>query len=278
MKNMSLDKNRLSRRSFGLMLGAGAVGGAACSAAPSIASATQDGYLDLSKPADNLKAFMKIRGSLGSERQVFLVLGRVFGLLPNQSPIPLFRVHAFENCWCERQTDLRYLMKTTYFAMYSSMDSNERAERLFNPITGKTINTPIRRLGPGTVVVTGEGYNELDENGSPNVPKNPSAIRPWSLADGTLEMTDQVIMDNLTQINMFSNLAAWDDIQNPDTNSVPTDRALSTIGNWRDWLEMGDIEGRLLWHVTLVKLPNGIDGLPGYLRKVAEKEWPESLI
>lgn len=223
-------------------------------------------YLDLDKPADNIRAHVKTRGSLDAEPVHYLMKGRVYAQRSGMAPLPMFETFGLETSQYRQESMLRFLYTAQYFPIYTQFGERLRAKTLVNPVTRKTITPPLRPSPPTvSVLLTNEGYAPASADFASALPVDRNAVRPWSVADGVLEIADQVIELDTPQLNIFTTRASWTDVQNPDIRNVAATRFLTTVGPFRPWLEMLDTEGSLLWHVSMEKLSSR-EQLPNFLR------------
>ena len=230
--------------------------------------------LDLDNAADNLTAFMKIKGSLSEERVTNVVTGRVYGIVEGEPAKPFFGLLGFQINRYKRVSDSAFLNASQYFALYTDLRTGERARFLTNPFTGKTVEPPLSQYGPSTVELTA----------TPKEPENaqaaiqPAKMFPWARIGNKLTMTEQVAaplpLEVQPDIDLTTYTADWRQVQDTTVTSADSNMSFTAMEHWRDWMEMGSLEGSLLWHVTGHKLTADED-LPPHLISEAMIAAPE---
>lgn len=245
-------------------------------ATPSIEKRAQRNILELSSPPDNLTAYIKMRGSLTGQAVRQVTSGRVYGVIEGQRPQPMFGLLGFRIASFERVSRTEFTSRSSYFAVYTDLATGERARGLTNPFTGAELIPPVSRYPSASVSIL------PDRTVFPGDPLfDPSKrIRPWSRLGSMVSITDEIItrrpltfQPDLDIVTYHAKLA---DIQNPKLASAPCTSSFTGVEHWRDWMEMGDTEGSLLWHVASYKLEEN-EKLPDHLLAEAAREAPEML-
>lgn len=237
--------------------------------------------LDLSKPEDNLEAFLKMRADTSGADTVTWWSGQVFAAVPDERPKLLFGFEGMNVARVEKQADGSWRMYSREYAVYKDPQTGAILEQWNNPYTGKEVkvfhvqndpvNTTLGTKGP-------DGQQRLlplklmgdDVILGLDVPlAYPNPIQP----DQWPQHSTGATYVGSEHFGFYSRKADLDD---PKQTSVPMSIAWFREAPWLPWMEMGDHPGLLIYSGYGKKL-NGVDEIPETFRKYIETHAPEYL-
>jgi hypothetical protein len=279
-----MSRNSLtSRRTFtlgALNIGAGLLAlGAASDALPRVAGSLPAGVPDLSLPANNLRALVRMTASLTERDVPWWYDGTIFGVVPGENPRPLVKFEGMELYWMQHLPGGAYELTGNTVTFFRDVDTGAMLSEFRNPYTKASVavSPAVQGGGPGrgfNYSTKGIRFTRLLDQ----LPENPLVL-DWTFA------RDMVWLHNWTryppglppprwqQQTMFASQA---DFLNAKLDSVPVVFGSTVHMPWLKWLDMGDRPGHVVWHAGGAKL-NSIDELPAEFRRRAEKEYPSLL-
>ena len=288
----------LSRR----LLIAGTVAGAASATVPAAAAAPRRA-LDLTKPADNVTAYLKLRASVETQDVYFWFAGRLDLAIPGERVLPIVAVESLILRRTERIGELAWNVTDWEAALYRDVASGawlEPGARIVNPWNGAAVEPRPYREGPVRFRFTDQEPRIV---GSRDV--MPSTGKPfgypWRVVAGDLYMTkssyirapnwlapaeyplessgkDVVVA---THSVLKGRLA---DVENPRLASVPTDFSYTATSGWLPWMLMGQAPGHVVWAEAGRKLFSLDEADPAHLAMLRRvhpqwferpEPWPE---
>jgi hypothetical protein len=266
----------VSRRGFL----AGAIGlAAAGEALPRIGGDLPAGAPDLTLPAENLKAVLRVQGSLVEEDVPWWYDGTIFGIVGEGQPRPLVKFEGMELYWVRHLDNGEFELIGNTCTFFRDVDTGKMIDVFKNPFTGQTneVKPAVQGGGPGR----GFNYSVRGIRPTPflgQMPEKP-LILDWSFA------RDMVWLHNQTayppgmpppRAQRQSMFVPVDQFSDPDIPNLPTVFSSTVFMPWLKWMNMGDRPGHVIWHASGVKLQS-IDGLPAEYRERAEREYPQYL-
>ena len=273
----------VSRRAFtqnALNIGAGLLAlGATSEALPRVAGAVPARAPDLTLPANNLSALVRMTASLGERDVPWWYDGTIFGVVPGENPRPLLKFEGMELYWMRHLPGGAYELMGNTVSFFRDVNTGAMLSEFRNPYT-KAVNpvpAAVQGGGPGrgfNYSVQGIRFTRLLDQ----LPEEPLVL-DWTFA------RDMVWLHNWTryppglppprwqQQTMF---ASQRDFLDDKLDSVPVVFGSTVHMPWLKWLDMGDRPGHLVWHAGGAKL-NSIDELPPEYRRRVEKEYPTLL-
>jgi len=273
----------VTRRTF--TLGAMTIGpgllalGAASDALPRVPPGLPPGTPDLSLPANNLRALVRMTASLRESDVPWWYNGTIFGVAPGENPRPLVKFEGMELYWMQHLKDGAYELTGNTVTFFRDVDTGTMLSEFRNPYTKATVAVfpAVQGGGPGrgfNYSVKGIRFTRLLDQ----LPEDPLVL-DWTFA------RDMVWLHNWTryppglppprwqQQTMFATQA---DFLNARLDSVPVVFGSTVHMPWLKWLDMGDRPGHVVWHAGGAKL-NSVDELPAEYRRRVEKEYPSLL-
>ncbi len=242
-----------------LLIGtAGLIGAAATgwAATPSMAPARPDLQLDLDDPATNLRAYIKLRGSL-DERPVYdSICGSVYGLVAGQPAQPLFKTAGAQRSVYARRSALEYSAVTRYVGLLLDWETEQPLQVWTNPFTGEDCKVPVTRYGPSEVRFLADRM--VSPAMAPAEP--PSGKRHWFALGGVVHMLEEIMLPTpgpqvLPKADLMTFSGDWRQLADPGQTRMPARLSFNAVEPWRDWMGMqSGPPGTLWWHVAGVKL------------------------
>ena len=277
----------------GLALGLGGALAAAASAKPRRGRETYD----FTKPADNLRAYMKMSGSLEDGAETMMAYeGLTFGVTSGTDLRPLYRMYGVAPVRMWALPDGSFRLMAREIAVFADLATGEVLETWKNPyLDEREVEVWPLRSGPLNYVIA---------------PDKPMSVGGWKLLNGdkraergffvpvSVEGGDFVInVDGQANrknpldpkgwpeqssgpMLRYSEHNSWrmalDDLYNPDKPGPPVFGVWTTHKEWRPWMMMGQRPGHIFNHLTARKITT-LDGVAPVLRRHAEKHFPEFL-
>lgn len=267
-----------TRRSFMFATAAaGLLGGGA--ALPRVAGRLPQDLPDLSDPEQNLRALVRVQGSLEEEDVPYWYDGTIFASVGEQAPLPLVKFEGMEMYWMRHLGPNEYELIGNTVTFYRDLETGRMIDEFKNPYTGEVnrVTPSVQGGGPG------RGFNYSLRGIRPTafveqMPDKPLVL-DWSMARDHLWMHNQTVYPpglpppRAQRQTMFVPMAAFLDDNQPN---LPTVFSSTVFMPWLRWMNMGDRPGHVIWHASGVKL-RSIDDLPAEYRDRAEKEYPERM-
>lgn len=266
----------LSRRE--LLAGAGslAVLGAPLS---SLASGVQDSAINLTTPRDNLRALIRIQASLREEDIPWWYSGIIYGAEDGQAPRLLFAFEGMEMYWMRHLGEEEFELIGHTVSFLKDGETGEWLREWRNPYTGEVLEVPAAVQGGGA----GRGFNYSVKGIRPTLfvdrmPERPPAYRILS-GGGRIWLTKEteyppgMAQPRLQRQTMNCSMEEFSD---PAVQRLNTQFASTVFMPWRNWMNMGERPGHLIWHAAGLKL-DSVESLPPAYRARLESEHPDKL-
>jgi hypothetical protein len=246
--------------------------------------------IDFSNPAENLKAFVKLTGSLdpGVEScgwfggTIYAVLGK------DEAVKPLISVEGCGVNRIEQRGDNLYRIFNREFAVYKDLETGAYLDRWTNPLTDETVDVfpiqnrrvtaeiaPIHKqdfdgtmvefpFSPPWIVMQGTAFNVLEVH---TAFPNPLTPDEWPRESaGKINRTSE----------MFNRAANYAQLADPDTPHADSTGTWVRLSPWLPWMLMGQAEGHLMYR-TFLKRVGDSTNLPGPLFEYMSKNYPDFL-
>lgn len=284
----------------GLMAGSLAAGVAAAAGAaepePRLA-------LDLTRPADNVTTYLKMRASTVTEDVFFWFTGRLDIAVPGEPVRPLINV---ESCILRRTElvgPLQWNVIDWEAALYRHPETGAylaAGEEILNPHTGRLVQPLPYREGPVRF-----RFSEREPRiiGSRDVMPDTGKPfgYPWKILGDDIWMTKSSYIKapnfldprewplessgkDLIVATQSTLRAKLSDVRNPAVASAPCDFAYTATSSWLPWMQMGPTPGFLIWAEAGKKLFSLDEVAPGHLAELRKvhptwfnrpEPWPE---
>lgn len=268
-------QRELTRRSF--VWGTGLIGlVGATEALPRIGGELPSRAPDLTLPAENLRALIRLTASLDEGDVPWWYDGTIYGIVAGENPRPLFKFEGMELYWMRHLADGEYELVGNTVTFFRDIETGAMLERFKNPYTGQENTVPAAVQGGGA----GRGFNYSVRGirASKFIAQIPekSLVLDWSFG------RDHVWLHNTTayppglappRLQRQTMFAAQKDFLNKRLKNIPALFSSTVFMPWLKWLEMGERPGHVVWHASGAKLES-IEQLPREYRARAEREYP----
>ncbi|WJT00342.1 DUF1838 family protein [Novosphingobium humi] len=262
-----------SRRAvLGGALGAGGL----MLAAPASAAAR----LDLAMPADRLKAFVKMRGSLDDRLVASWVSARYYGITGDEMR-PLFNVRSAVFARHRPAAGGGYEAVNAEIAWFTDPDTGEVLTQWRNPYTGRDVKVPMGGYAPSKVFIR-PNLDFALANPIPGLEINHEVL-PFEVRGDDLYITERsrTAMHfapsakpfRYSESNTFH--ARLSDVLSGAPH-VPSDVSFTNVCSWRPWMEMGDTPGHLS-AIGIGKQGAAMDSIPAEWQAATRRFRPEVL-
>ncbi len=249
----------------GLLRAAGAAGSTPLASLPPL-------QLDLSRPEDNLTAWMKMRGSLEGQDVYFWFTGGLDVAIPGEPIRPFVTVETLILRRTQRIGAGTFHVTDWEASFYRDPGTGAVVDELQNPVTGRPVQPLHYREGPVTFEYTATRQPRLVGLETPFAEKNEPFRQPWRVAGDTLWMTKAFYISGRPQwldIREFpdetpatpltvSSIAVMESrlsqVLDPHLSSVPTSYSYQATSDWLPWMKLGQRPGYLVWHENGKKL------------------------
>jgi Protein of unknown function (DUF1838) len=224
--------------------------------------------LDLSKPADNLQAFVKMRGSLDSSQEVvFYWTGTIYSFIPGERSQALYGMEAY-NIAQVRPVSGGYEMLTREVALYTDLKTGKIMEKWYNPMTKDSNNVihvwndPVNQQMAlkGRFGDWGVSWNQLGDNRLAMY-SDIFLLYPSPLKKAEYPLNSR--SDQYQAAELFQFFFNQNDMNDPQKKSIYAEVAWTRISDFLPWMNMADRPGYLVYQCRGQKLMNGaFDALP----------------
>lgn len=233
--------------------------------------------MEFGSPAEELHAFMKLKGAIRDEAWPLHYFGVIHGQFPDGTAQPLVGFEGLEHTRFVPQADGSFNMIESMVTYFTDLETGDYLSSFANPLTGKT-NTPVSNYAAG------ESYNFSTTGFTPlfgdySNPGKGMGLRWFRSGRRVWVQYDRTYPDNWFKpaAELVTFEARADDLADTDTTGVEAAFSSTTILPWFKWLEMDDTPGWTLWHANGLKT-RSLDDLPQRLLTQLEKQHPQALL
>ncbi len=275
---------RASRRSFLAATAASGVAGALMGASGVRAheQTTNQLQLDLTDPADNVYALVKIQGDVSGKFTVSWGQGHIFGIKDAEMARPMLRYQSCRMGVYERQPDGAFRFRYRGLILYQDYASGAYIDRFENPYTGRSVDVRNWRSSIGELTYTKQGVRAARAfNGNTGKPYGEPYVLPWVRAGNIIWTT----LDERVEYERPSDLewrrdnailryeSRWDELVDPNRTAASASTSFQTHIDWFSWLEMDDKSGGLMQGGAGRKF-GSLEELPAEFLSAAETKFP----
>lgn len=229
----------------------GLIGGAtALAAAPSTAqAAVTPAPAGKMTNEQRLRTFMLMRAALDDRLVVFWIRGQYFGLVEGEIT-PLFGVLAATLTRYKQHPDGGYTGARGEISYILDPESGEVADKVRNPYTGETIETPVRGYPPSPLRIHADLTFEIADHPGAKLTHDVTGIHStggdvW-LSEVSAART-QLPGGKLSLYNeMLTYQASEADLARRGVKQVLSNISFTNTVSWRSWMKMGDRPGHML--------------------------------
>jgi hypothetical protein len=297
MSLVNFNPARMSRRGF-MGLASGAVGAGALPVATLAAAKPTPRAgslaLDLTKPEDNLYAWVKLAASLESGRECCgYYKGKIVAAIGNDEPnVPLFGYEGFGMSRVTRLPDGRYENLHREVSYYTDLKTGHILEEWHNPFLRQAVQVYPVHNDPVNSYYATTFRQTFGEKGKEQTVEWPFVL-PWIVIGDKAVASFEVHTrwpsplgkdkwpreyggpwyKTSEMFQVHTSLAALND---PKLTKAPMSGAWTKEAPWIPWMLMGERPGRL-FYVTSVFALEGTQQLPAGIRDYTEKRFPQHL-
>lgn len=236
--------------------------------------------LDLSKPIDNLKAFVKMRASLDTnEVTLYYWTGRIYSYIDGQRPSPLFDLEAMNIAIIKKDGD-DYKMLTREAAVYRDIKTGKIIERWYNPFIQDSVN--VVHVWNDPVNQTYQLKGRFGDWGVPYKKQGNGRIAMYSdiflLYPSPLPVKDfpeNSRSDQYQAAELFQFFIDEKQLLDPNTKNVYSEVGWTRISEFLPWMRMGNKPGYLVYQCRGHKTSGGFETVPEDFRNYILKHKPE---
>lgn len=232
--------------------------------------------LDLKKPADLLRAFVKIRGSLDTAQETVVYNeGIIYAVIPDQPVKPILKFQMF-NIARFQKTDSGYNLLSKEVLAYEDIKTGALLNNWYNPYIKDSVEV---------LHVWNDPVNSINKADSFKLPLMKLAnghicfyadiplFYPSPLKKSAWPQNSRSDMYQAAELFQF--FVTEKDIQNKKLKTVPFDLSWSRFSDFLPWMKMGEQPGYLLYSSRGSKLMNGWEDLPGNIKNFVLNTAPE---
>lgn len=220
----------------------------------------------------NFEAYVRVRGSLVDEPVYERVNGWTYGTVPGEPARLLWRLDGFSVSRYRRTSATQFLGHSRYLGALREPQGPAILRQLDNPYTGARKDVPLSKYGPSTMYLTPGGVRgTADAPAGP--PLQPTRLGEWiHFTDHVLSAGPAAVQPDFDIVSYGARIAEAFD---PRRHSVGFSSGFTGVERWRDWMQMGDRAGGLVWHVNSAKV--GRADVPADLLALAHDAWGERI-
>ena len=253
-----------------------------------LASLASAGTLDLDDPDDRIRAALKTNCSQNDlEPAIYWWDGRVWSRRVGEPDRHLFDVQGMNIRHCQTVRDpvrgLGYKSRSREVMFYLDRDTGQVLRNWENPWTGKRVKViQVANDPPGP---PGRVSWARDEKGEPQGSADRFPVRSGLVLSGG--GAARLFYENPMGGDYQQYVGGWyhamefltaatpvEDLLDADNPAI-TDRVISwgRISKWLPWMEMGDLEGILIFHTAGMRLDN-FDQMPEVMKAEIRSNYP----
>jgi hypothetical protein len=239
-----------------------------------------EAMLDLSKPKDNLEAFVKMRASLDTnEVTVYHWTGRVYSYIPGERAKHLFNLEAMNIAIIKKSGD-DYKMITREAGIYRDPQTNKILETWFNPFISDSVevvpiwNDPVNQTYAlkGRFGDWGVPYEKLSY-GRISMYSDVFLLYPSPLS--VKDFPENSRSDQYQAAELFQFFLDEKQLLNPKTKNIYSEVGWTRISDFLPWMKMGSKPGYLVYQCRGNKTKGGFETVPEEFRSYILKHKPE---
>lgn len=261
-----------------LLLGIGGVA-AGLKSLPAVAGPV----LDLDDRQDFLTACIKMRGSLDDRLSIGWVIGKRYAVLDHKA-IPIMGMLAATFTRYRRIRDDAFEAKSLEVAYFTDLDKRRLIETWKNPVTGKTVEVPMTRMGPSRFVLTADGLDLQVAAGEARGLELNHRFNRAVIRGDDVWITEIIDVSNdpkpdqkpFVYNEMTTYHAKMSDLADPAQATVPTNVSFHGLVTFRPWMGFGDTPGHTTAHGAGTRAAR-VEDLPPYWLELTDKYHPDVL-
>jgi len=238
--------------------------------------------LNLDDPADNLTAFVKVRGSLtDNEEVIYYANGKIYGFVDGERDKPLMGFEMYNIGRSIKKGDNEYELLTNEVLLYTDLKTGEVLEQFENPYTGETVdvlhvwNSPVNQKQQleGRFGKWGVNHNKV---GDDMICMNADIFLKYPSPLSTAEYPENSQSDDYEAAELFQFFFSEKEMNDPNRNSINCTISWTRLGPWLPWLKMGQRPGNMVYQGAGYKLmETDYDQMPKVLTEYVMNTKPE---
>lgn len=204
----------------------------------------------VSDPAENLEAFVKVMGNLSGEPVWFTAQGAIYLIREGEMPLPLLGVIGLRYARFEA-IDGGYRQYTRDWGVYLDYDTGELLSHFDNPVSGKRVPpSPLLTRFYGWDILAESGQHMQEYSGEAWMKGRPFSM-PWVREGNDIAVTLQLLVKYSSGIGggeWMNLMTSVDELNDPKL--LATSCRLQWTGHSpiMRWLDMPNTKGRTLWN------------------------------
>ncbi|MFQ5635121.1 MAG: DUF1838 family protein [Gammaproteobacteria bacterium] len=261
----------------------GAGGGPLRMTPTSVTTMPKDPRLDLDDPVTNYRAMLKLRADLAERDCLFAFPGEAWAMVPQEQNFRCFKTFGIGASRLE-EVDEGWRLYSREVLYYIDPETGEILESWKNPFLGgrevevmHIANDPVNgvfRLKGGHPVLT-PPYPYVAYGDDVVFQWNFFIFRPAELTRSEYPLYSSGNYDQHAEL--WGIKGRKSEILDPAITSASCVMSWSRVAGWLPFMEMGASPGSMIFHSHSMKLMNGVDDLPRYIRDYTAKHFPKYL-
>ncbi len=247
-----------------------------------LAEASKSLNLDLDKPADNMTAFIKVRGSLkDGEEIVFYANGKIYGFVDGERDKPLMGFEMYNIGKYIKTGENQYDLLTNEVLLYTDIKTGEVLEKFKNPYTGAIVDVVHVWNSPVNQKTALEGkYGKWgiphQKFGDDQICMNADIFLKYPSPLPIKDFPESSQSDDYEAAELFQFFFSEKAINDPNQASVPCTISWTRLGPWLPWLKMAQRPGNMVYQGAGYKLmETDYDKMPKVLTEYVMAKHPE---
>ncbi|MEQ8510131.1 MAG: DUF1838 family protein [Rhodospirillaceae bacterium] len=272
---------------------AGAASAATAVATTSHTATASTNKIDFSDPQQKLDAYVRMRNRGDGKKSYTRYSGTFFAKIEGEVAIPIMGIEGMSWGRCERQPDGSYLYSMQEAGYHTTLDTRDVLDEWVNPMNGLTVIPAHYRSGQSSVFTPTAVNPILSSRPEGLVYKG--VITPATVIGDTVWCSEDLFVkfpnpreryDDerewsgpfRTSTSLATHMALIADLENAESDFVPSTMSYTTINSWRGWMKMGQTPGVISWRLKgrKFKSPDHMDREDWLLRRI-ESDHPELL-
>lgn len=241
-----------------------------------VISATRDPRLDLDDPETNFRAMLKLRADLSGKDCLFAFPGVAWAMVPQEKNQRCFKTFGIGAARIEEVPE-GWRIYSREVLYYLDPDTGAILESWKNPfLGGREVEVVHVANDPVNGVFARQGNPALAPP-YPYVSAGDDVVFQWNFfifKPAELTRSEYPLYssgDKDQHAELWGIQGRKSEILDPRTTSASCVMSWSRVAGWLPFMEMGASPGTMVFHSHAMKLMNGADDLPRYIRDYTEK-------
>jgi hypothetical protein len=249
----------------------------------SVMQTPANSLLDLDDPETNFRALLKLRADLSGKDCLFAFPGEAWAMVPQEQNYRCFKTFGVGATRIE-EVDEGWRIYSREVLYYLDPDTGEILETWKNPfLGGREVEVMHIANDPVNGVFRRQGGLPMLNPPYPYVTFGDDVVFQWNFyifKPAELKRAEYPLYSS-GDIDQHAEL--WglkgriSEITDPATTSASCVMSWSRVAGWLPFMEMGSRPGQMVFHSHSMKLMNGADDLPTYIREFTERNYPKYL-